>query len=277
MSSSATVEKKKQADPPCRSVCFTLFPNSDHEQVQQLVQQGQLIRAAFAMDCVACVMYVEYAPTTGRPHIQGYLRTTTSHRLAWWVKQLPGAHVERRKGTEQQAADYCRKNKDKADTILIADYGTEKPEPEFNGDVTLTTIDMLVRGCKTYQIFKRFPKFYFNQARKIKDLEADIEMWNSMSVDLSIIEGLTPQNNSPQVLSPHPRIEDSRQTGFGSFSPHFQPVPQVLDRPMSPTPIFGSTTKPSTVTEQPPKLKKQKTIEISSEHSDSDDEIISIE
>lgn len=262
--SSATSKPKQEA--PFRSICGTLFPMTDIDQVQALVRAGQEMRARFAMQAVAFVAYVEYAPTTNRPHIQFYIRTTDSHRMSWWTKMLPGAHVEKRKGTEHQAAEYCRKNKEKADTILIADYGTEKPEPEFNGDVTLTTIDMLRRGCKTYQIFKRFPKFYFNQARKIKELEADIELWNSMSVDLSEIEGLTNETKTPQVLNPSPLIEDSKQTGFGSFLPEFNPVPQVLDRQRSPTPVFGSTSTqstPSTLMEPPPlPLKKQKTVEV---------------
>lgn len=262
-----TTEKKQSS--PFRSACFTLFANTDVDTVQKLVELGQNIRAAHAFQLIACVMYIEMAPGTGRPHIQGYARTSDSHRMAWWTKALPGAHVERRKGTEQQAADYCRKGKDKPGSILICDYGTEKPEPEFNGDVTLTTIDMLVRGCKTHQIFKRFPKFYFNQARKIKDLEADIEMWNSMSVDLSEIEGLTPRTNTPQVITPPPLLEDSKSTAFGSFVPGFTPDPQIVEKHRASTPIFGASS--STGTNAP--FKKPRVV---NEEDDEEGETISI-
>jgi len=49
----------------------------------------------------------EVCPTTGRPHIQGYIELTCPQRISALVKWLPGAHFEVRKGTPDQARDYC--------------------------------------------------------------------------------------------------------------------------------------------------------------------------
>lgn len=232
--------EKKKPEAPFRAVCFTRNMG-ECKSVDELIMWGQHRRAALAMKLTACVMYVERGTKNGLPHIQGYMRTHDSHRLSWWIKQLEGAHVERRKGSEQEAAEYCRKDANEPGSVLIADYGTETKVPEvINGDVTLTTIHMLLKGNRTYQIFKKFPKFYFNQARKIKDLEADIEGWNQMGVDLSDVDGMPSETNIPQVMNPPPK---------GNFCPiqdgyHFPPGEDDLPcltlkqtRPSTPLPL----------------------------------------
>lgn len=63
-----------------------------------------------------CVRYIiwgqEIAPTTGTPHLQGYLELRTPKRLSG-VKKLPGfdrAHLEARRGERDQARTYCMKD-----------------------------------------------------------------------------------------------------------------------------------------------------------------------
>lgn len=52
----------------------------------------------------------ELAPTSGTPHFQGYLEfKSPMRRPAVLVLLPPGAHVEPRNGTRDQARDYCRK------------------------------------------------------------------------------------------------------------------------------------------------------------------------
>lgn len=45
----------------------------------------------------------------GTPHIQGYFELTRGVRLAAVKKMIPGAHFEVRRGTAQEAIDYCTK------------------------------------------------------------------------------------------------------------------------------------------------------------------------
>lgn len=45
----------------------------------------------------------------GTRHIQGYIHYKISQRFSKVKKDLPTAHIEQRKGTAQQASDYCKK------------------------------------------------------------------------------------------------------------------------------------------------------------------------
>lgn len=62
-----------------------------------------------------CAVYFcagkEISPETGRRHIQGYISFEHGKTLSA-VKALlgdPAAHLERRRGTEREAAEYCQK------------------------------------------------------------------------------------------------------------------------------------------------------------------------
>lgn len=52
---------------------------------------------------------------SGTRHLQGYVEFKTNKRLAWLKKWLATAHFEVRRGTAQQAADYCRKEDGRLD------------------------------------------------------------------------------------------------------------------------------------------------------------------
>ena len=52
----------------------------------------------------------EVAPTTGQCHCQGYIRFSNAKSFdACKAALYPGSHIERRRGTHEQAADYCKK------------------------------------------------------------------------------------------------------------------------------------------------------------------------
>lgn len=51
----------------------------------------------------------EVAPDTGTLHLQGYIECSRPCRLAAMKKWLPTAHFEQRRGTREEAADYCKK------------------------------------------------------------------------------------------------------------------------------------------------------------------------
>lgn len=52
----------------------------------------------------------EIAPSTGRPHLQGYVVMSSNHRLAAMKKKFPdGTHLEVAKGSTEQNITYCKK------------------------------------------------------------------------------------------------------------------------------------------------------------------------
>lgn len=88
--------------------CFTLnnYTQADIEHLHDL---------APAVDYL--IFGKETAPTTGTPHLQGYVAFKTNKRLAAAKTALsanPGLHLERKasNSSHQQAADYCKKDGD---------------------------------------------------------------------------------------------------------------------------------------------------------------------
>lgn len=55
------------------------------------------------------ICQLEQADSTGKQHLQGYIEFPSTVRFERLRKILPGIHFERRKGTRDQARDYCRK------------------------------------------------------------------------------------------------------------------------------------------------------------------------
>lgn len=128
------------------------------------------------------VYQTEIAPDTGRVHIQGYIEFLRSIRFAQ-VKQLLGghAHLEGRRGTRQQARDYCMK----ADTRMPGTEPTELGQwVDKQGNRTdLTTAKKKIRELATYRkcldedtldsITARHPKWVADQltmvSRTIRD------------------------------------------------------------------------------------------------------------
>lgn len=153
-----------------RSWCFTMFSEEDVRKIRTM------------KDIRAIVIGREKCPTTGKEHYQGYIRFTEPKRGTWWKNQFPKVHVEYRRGSEQEAADYCRKEKD-----IIIDEGCQVDDPpmrtkrereESKDDVTRHVIDMLEDGAPLWQVYKRHRIFYFNHAKKIKDLQLDFQEWS---------------------------------------------------------------------------------------------------
>lgn len=165
-----TIDQRKRN----RSWCFTAW---DEEDVARMKATGGI---------VALVIGREVCPETGKEHYQGYVRFAQVCRFSWWKTNFPRVHAEERKGTEGQAADYCRKEGD-----VVVDFGcmvdSKKPGMketaevrESKGQVTEEILDMLDAGAPLHQIRKRNRVFFFHNYRKIKDYKDQIDFEKEM-------------------------------------------------------------------------------------------------
>lgn len=82
-----------------RNFCFTNY-DMDYDYTQLIAVSSYLVYG------------LEECPTTKRKHHQGYceLKNQTSRTVI--LKLLNGMHIEKRKGTAKEAADYCKKGDD---------------------------------------------------------------------------------------------------------------------------------------------------------------------
>lgn len=70
------------------------------------------IQCLEGLDCVY-VVYGKEKGDSGTPHLQGYVRFKSQKTFSACKKALPeGSHIEIKKGTCQQAIDYCKKDGD---------------------------------------------------------------------------------------------------------------------------------------------------------------------
>lgn len=92
--------------PPCpRSRAFTFTWNNYTPDTEILLQQ-----IASGVDCAYLVYGHEAAPTTGTPHLQGYIVFQVRRRRDAIRVLLGGAHVEIARGSALQNRDYCTKD-----------------------------------------------------------------------------------------------------------------------------------------------------------------------
>lgn len=118
-----------------RAWCFTYnnYTDDDLQRLARLPTGGPVQYICWGIE----------QASTGTPHLQGYLETT-SKRTRRRVSELIGtrAHIEIRRGSQQQAIDYCKKDGH------FVEYGTkisqgartdlaEALEPLRNGDANL--------------------------------------------------------------------------------------------------------------------------------------------
>lgn len=88
-----------------RNLVFTLnnYTNENETFIQRWIQ----INARYG------IYGREIAPTTGTKHLQGYMEMGKTVRFSKLIKELPkGIHIEQRKGSAEQAAEYCKKDGD---------------------------------------------------------------------------------------------------------------------------------------------------------------------
>lgn len=143
----------------CRAWCWTLFSEDDVNRLQSTAGIS------------AIVVGEEICPTTGRKHFQGYVRFENNKRFSWWKNQFLTIHVEPRRGSEAQAAAYCRK-----EGRVIVDRGCEV-QVDHGKDVTEHVLNMLESDAPLWQIYRTHRKFFFHNARKITDMEAHMKSW----------------------------------------------------------------------------------------------------
>lgn len=81
----------------------------------------------------------ETCPTTGRQHLQGYIRYKNRKRFAGVKKELPGAHIEGSRGSPKEASDYCKKDGD------FTEFG-QLPESTARSNVFADVLDLAKKG-----------------------------------------------------------------------------------------------------------------------------------
>lgn len=110
---------------------------------------------------------VERAPTTGQLHLQGFLITKKKATFSAVRALLPGTHLERARGTQQQNKDYCSKSTSKVvGPFTIGDLeapGREKPFAEC--------VKAITQGSSIHSLTADFPEMVVRHHRGFEALQ----------------------------------------------------------------------------------------------------------
>lgn len=158
-----------------RNWCFTLFfhGSDDLSPVEEAAFEAGNLGIWFADPLFKYVIVnVEQCPETARVHWQGYMELTDKVRFTGVKSKCPGlltAHFEVRRGTREQARQYCQKPESQiAGPFEYGEWGAGQGNRSDLDDVAAA----IAAGAKEQQIALDFPVQYIKFARGIKQLLA---------------------------------------------------------------------------------------------------------
>lgn len=142
---------------PNRHYCFTL--NNPQTELETFLQSDDLIRYA---------IWQREVGEAGTPHVQGYLELTRPTRWGALPKRYPnlqGAHFESRKGSRDQAREYCRKSETHCEGPW--ETGTFESSQGARSDLQAVS-DALKRGADLFEIASEHTTCFIKYHRGIE-------------------------------------------------------------------------------------------------------------
>jgi len=138
--------------------------------------------------CTYLCYQPELAPTTGTPHLQGYLCLTTPRTLrgvkqvCFDTERLRGVHLEIARGTKQQCKDYCSiddgeaGSRDRIAGFGFIEFGRFEDVPERRGQGARNDIAQaaaaIQRGAGMAQVAEDSPEAYVRYYRGFAALQS---------------------------------------------------------------------------------------------------------
>lgn len=138
----------------------------------------------------------------GTEHFQGYLEFSTPKRLAAMKKFIPGAHFEARKGTREQARDYCMK----ADTRIDGPY--EHGDFSAGGAGKRTDLaqvyEAIKQGKTEMEILDTFPTSFMKYYRGIREAKQLKSVQRNWPMEVHFYFGDTGTGKSRKAFAENP-------------------------------------------------------------------------
>jgi hypothetical protein len=159
-----------------RNYCFTLFFFGDESlsPSEEAIFEAHNLPAWFSDPLFKYVIInVEQCPDTAQIHWQGYMELSDKVRFTAIKSKCPGlltAHFEARRGTREQAKEYCSKEESRiAGPFEYGSWGEQQPGKRSD---LAEVAEAILAGAKEAEIAERFPVQFIKFARGIKELIA---------------------------------------------------------------------------------------------------------
>jgi len=109
----------------------------------------------------------ETAPSTGTPHLQGYVIFKSNQRLSTVAKKIPGAHLSIAKGTSEQNITYCSKEAE------LVEFGERPKTKAQSGLDEKERWRGILQQAREGTLEEHEPKIYFMHYHKAEKMYAD--------------------------------------------------------------------------------------------------------
>jgi len=158
-----------------RNWLFTAFSGRDGGSLDESVGYPDFLDGMAGIRCG--VWQLERCPDTSRLHIQGYVEFTASMRMAA-VKSLFGSeslHLEGRKGSREQAIDYCRKSESRvAGPWSVGELDSVRPGKRTD---LHELSEKIAAGATRREVVEDFGHLYIRYSRGVENLLAVQASW----------------------------------------------------------------------------------------------------
>lgn len=143
-----------------RYYMFTINnPSTDHPEILAKLAET---------DSVGYIVYQYERGEKGTLHIQGYIELSRSQRFSYLKKRLPKAHIEVRRGTQEQAINYCTKEETQISEPV--ELGTPKKQKQGERTDLKKLAIMIKDGATNLELFEANPGVCLKYQRHMSNL-----------------------------------------------------------------------------------------------------------
>lgn len=131
-------------------------------------------------------VYQHEVGENGTEHFQGYLELDRGQRLSYCAQRIPGAHFEPRRGTQQQAIDYCKKEDSRLDGPW--EFGTPSAGQGSRSDIAAFK-EAVDTGVTDEALWNTMPLMYLRYARMLPKLRAFKTVKRTWKTEVHLLYG----------------------------------------------------------------------------------------
>lgn len=134
-------------------------------------------------------VYQKESGEEGTPHYQGYAEFSKVHRISALKKLLPTAHFEKRRGTRDQARDYCVKTDTRIDGPWEhGNYGAKRPGTRTD---IVRLYESVKAGKNNKEILDEYPGTYMRYYKAVAHVRHVLSERRKFKTEVYVLWGNT--------------------------------------------------------------------------------------
>ncbi len=165
-----------------RNYCFTVNNYDEDDIIELLSHIGENKKT----DTIKYLtMQEEIAPTTGTPHLQGYLELHKAYTIRSLKRKIncPRLSLRERHGSQTEAIVYCQKIESRKPNGRNWDEGVKKRQS--------SAVQMIMQGKSMTEVAQEFPAQFVRSHRGLQALQYQLQTPRNWAMEVIIYYGQT--------------------------------------------------------------------------------------